>query len=154
MNELVKQIRIKFEKGGEFLAKLLEDKAPEACKQVWEALPIEDRIGQTSRSGQVLYCISPFMTRINENPKIVIPLGGIALDAILYKSLFWEEGMPIVKGEIYIAYGDDNMFFGYSGFLNPCSYFAQIKEGLEELYQIGLRNREYGREGVIFSKVE
>lgn len=151
---MVEQIRMVFEKGGEFIATLKKEEAPRICKQVWEALPIEDRIGQTSRSGQVLYCIAPFMTRINENPKIVIPQGGLALDAILYKSLFWEEGMPIVKGEIYIAYGDDNMFFGYSGLLNPCSYFAQIKEGLEELHQIGLRNREHGREGVIFSKVE
>ena len=150
---MVKQVKITFEKGGEFFATLKEEKAPRICKQVWEALPIEDRIGQTSRSGQVLYCVAPFMTRINENPKIVIPQGGLALDAILYESLFWEEGMPIVNGEIYIAYGDDNMFFGYSGLLNPCSYFAQIKEDLEELYEIGLRNREYGREGVIFSKV-
>ena len=151
---MAKQIRIVFEKGGEFLATLMEEKAPRICKQVWDALPIEARMGQAARSGQVMNCRAPFMTRINENPKIVIPQGGLAIDAILYRSAFWEEGMPIVKGEIVIAYGVDNMIFGYSGILNPCSYFAQIEDGLEELYQIGRRNREQGREGVTFSIVE
>jgi len=151
---MVKQIKIVFEKGGEFIATLKEEEAPRICKLIWEALPIKDRIGQTSRSGQVLYCMVPFMNRINENPKIVIPRGGLALDSILYRSLFWEEGMPIINGEIYFSYGVDNMFFDISGLLNPCSYFAQIEEGLEELYQIGLRNREHGREGIIITRIE
>lgn len=33
-----KSIRITFEKGGSFLADLLEEKAPETCKLIWEAL--------------------------------------------------------------------------------------------------------------------
>lgn len=35
---MAKQIRITFEKGGSFVADMMEDKAPETCKAVWEAL--------------------------------------------------------------------------------------------------------------------
>ena len=35
---MAKQIRITFEKGGTFLADLLEDKAPVTCKVIWDAL--------------------------------------------------------------------------------------------------------------------
>jgi hypothetical protein len=149
--EMVRQIRIEFEKGGVFLAALMEDAAPRACKQIWEALPIKSRAGQAARSGQVLNCAVPFEHRIVENSKLVIPQGGLALDGKLYKSLY-REGQPIIKAAIVIAYGVDNMSFGYSGLVNPISYFAQIKDGLDELYKIGLRNREYGRENVAFSK--
>lgn len=33
-----KQIRITFEKGGSFVADMLEDKAPETCKLIWDML--------------------------------------------------------------------------------------------------------------------
>ncbi|MEG2217792.1 MAG: DUF3830 family protein, partial [Clostridia bacterium] len=35
---MTKQIRITFEKGGSFVADMLEDKAHETCKAVWNAL--------------------------------------------------------------------------------------------------------------------
>ena len=35
---MAKQIKITFEKGGTFLADLLEDKAPETCKLIWDML--------------------------------------------------------------------------------------------------------------------
>lgn len=143
---MTKLIRIKFEKGGEFLAKLMEDKAPEACKQVWEALPIETQAGQAARSGQVLNCQTKFAHRIVEHSKLVLLQGGLALDGHNYRMN--------ANAAIVMAYGVDNMSFGYSGLINPISYFAQIEDGLEELYQIGLRNRAEGREGVTFSKVE
>jgi len=152
--EMVRQIRIEFEKGGVFLAALMEDAAPRACKQIWDTLPIKSRAGQAARSGQVLNCLAPFEFRILENPKLVLPQGGLAVDGILYRSLFRDEGQPIVKAEIVIAYGVDNMSYGFSGLVNPISYFAQIKDGLDELYKIGLRSREHGREGITFSKVD
>lgn len=35
---MAKQIKISFEKGGAFIADMLEDKAPETCRAVWDAL--------------------------------------------------------------------------------------------------------------------
>ena len=35
---MAKQIRITFEKGGSFLADMLEEQAPETCKLVWSML--------------------------------------------------------------------------------------------------------------------
>ena len=148
---MIRQIKIVFEKGGEFTATLMEDKARRACDQLWDALPIETRAGQAARSGEVLNCAVPFEHRLVENSKLVIPQGGLALDGHNYR--IREEDQPLVKAAIVIAYGVDNMSFGYSGLINPISYFAQIKDGMDELYQIGRRNREYGRENVTFSRV-
>ena len=150
---MVKHMRIVFEKGGEFIAALMEDKARRACMQVREALPIDTRAGQAARSGEVLNCAVPFEHKLVENSKLVFPQGGLALDGKLFMSLYREGDQSIVKAAIVIAYGADNMSFGYSGLTNPICYFAQIKEGLDELYQIGRRNREYGREKVTFSKL-
>lgn len=36
-----KQIDVEFERGGKFVADLLEDQAPKTCKAVWDALPLE-----------------------------------------------------------------------------------------------------------------
>lgn len=140
---LGKKIKILFEKGGEFLATLLEDKAPYASNQVWRSLPIETRAGQAARSGEVLNCGMPFAHQLVENSKLVLPHGGLALDGHNYRIH--------ARAALVIAYGFDNMSYGYSGITNPISYFAQIEDGLDELYEIGLRNREYGREGVTFT---
>lgn len=153
MNQLVSQIKLKFERGGEFIAKLLEDNAPRICQQMREALPINSRTVHTTRSGMILHAIAPFETRILENPKTVIPQGGLAIDGILHKALFRDREQPIENAEIVIAYGVDNMIFGISGLVNPVSYFAQIDSNLEELYNIGLRHRAKGREGITLEKM-
>ena len=140
--ELVKRLKIVFEKGGEFLATLLEDKAPFASNQVWSSLPIETRAGQAARSGEVLNCGMPFAHQLVENSKLVLPQGGLALDGHNYRMH--------ARAALVIAYGSDNMSYGYSGLTNPISYFAQIEGELDDLYKIGLRNREFGREGVKF----
>ena len=150
---MVSQIKITFERGGEFTANLLENKAPRICQQIMNALPIETRTGHTTRSGMILHAFAPFETNILENQKTVIPQGGLAIDGILHKTLFREREKPIVKAEILVAYGVDNMIFGISGLVNPVSLMAQINNNLEELYDIGLRHRAKGRENILLEKI-
>jgi hypothetical protein len=60
---MIKRIEIKFEKGEEFTAVLLEDKAPKTCKIVWENLPLSAKIGQGIYSARARHCIPNTLLR-------------------------------------------------------------------------------------------
>ncbi|MBD3204850.1 DUF3830 family protein [Candidatus Bathyarchaeota archaeon] len=48
-------LKIQFEKGGEITARLLEDKAPETCKAIKEALPVTARVLHAQYAGSEVY---------------------------------------------------------------------------------------------------
>jgi hypothetical protein len=147
------QIKLKFERGGEFIANLIDDEAPRICKQINESLPIESRTVHTTRSGMILHANVPFETRILENPKTVVPMGGLAIDGVLNKTLYRDREQSIIEADLIIAYGVDNMIFGISGLVNPVSYFAQIQDNLDELYNIGRRHRAQGKENILIERI-
>ena len=69
-------MKIEFEKGGTFTAKLLEDEAPKTCKTIKERLPFEYRFHQSIVSGQAVVTLPPDLTVERENQRVAgIPPG-------------------------------------------------------------------------------
>lgn len=52
---MVNKILLEFEKGGQVIASLMEDKAPETCKAVWVALPIERPVLHAMYAGEEIF---------------------------------------------------------------------------------------------------
>jgi hypothetical protein len=137
-------VRLEFEKGGVFNAKLLEDEAPKTCAVIKSRLPFEYRFQQSIVSGQAMVAIPPDLTMPRENQRVAgIPPGAL--------SFLVRDEPVLVPDEIYIAYG----IFISRGLTvdakQPVNVFAQIEEGLDELKAIGARIIRHGSEMVRFS---
>lgn len=137
-------LKIEFQKGGTFIAKLLEDEAPKTCKTIKERLPFEYRFQQSIVSGQAMVAIPPDLTVERENQRVAgIPPGAL--------SFLVKDEPVLVPDEIYIAYG----IFISRGLTvdakQPVNVFAQIEENLDELKQIAQRIILEGAEMVRFS---
>ena len=140
-------MKIEFEKGGTFTAKLLEDEAPKTCKTIKERLPFEYRFHQSIVSGQAMVALPPDLTVERENQRVAgIPPGAL--------SFLVKDEPVLVPDEIYIAYG----IFISRGLTvdakQPVNVFAQIEENLDELKKIGQRLVLEGAEMVRFSLIE
>jgi hypothetical protein len=140
-------MKIEFEKGGTFTAKLLEDEAPKTCKTIKERLPFEYRFHQSIVSGQAIVTLPPDLTVERENQRVAgIPPGAL--------SFLVKDEPVLVPDEIYIAYG----IFISRGLTvdakQPVNVFAQIEENLDELKKIGQRIVLEGAEMVRFSLIE
>ncbi len=138
-------IRIEFEKGGVFTARLLEDEAPKTCATITSRLPFEYLFQQSIVSGQALVAIPPDLTVERENQRVAgIPPGAL--------SFLVKDEPVLVPDEIYIAYG----VFISRGLMvdakQPVNVFAQIDDGLAELRQIGARIIRHGAEMVRFDR--
>ncbi len=60
-------IKIEFEKGGTFQARLLEDEAPKTCATLTDRMPFEYLFQQSIVSGQTMVAIPPDLTVEREN---------------------------------------------------------------------------------------
>jgi len=140
-------MKLEFEKGGTFTARLLEDEAPKTCKTVKERLPFEYRFYQSIVSGQAMVTLPPDLTVERENQYVA----GILPGAICF--LVKDEPV-LVPDEIYIAYG----IFISRGLTvdmkQPVNLFAQIETDLAELKMVGQRVLMNGAEMVRFSLLE
>jgi hypothetical protein len=141
-------IRIEFEKGGVFSAKLLEKEAPKTCKTIKGKLPFEYRFHQSIVSGHAVVALPPDLTVEPENQRSIgIPAGGL--------SFLVQDPPRNVPDEIYIAYGP---YFisrcSYIEMQQPVNYFAQIEGNLEELERIGKRVLMEGAEIVKFKSAD
>ena len=140
-------LKIEFEKGGTFFARLLENEAPKTCATFKSRLPFEYRFQQSIVSGQAMVAIPPDLTVERENQRVAgIPPGAL--------SFLVRDEPVLVPDEIYIAYG---IFISRGLTIDanqPVNVFAQIDEGLEELKEIGARIIHRGSEMVRFSLVE
>ena len=140
-------LKLEFQKGGIFKARLLEDEAPKTCQTIKDRLPFEYRFQQSIVSGQAMVAIPPDLTVERENQRVAgIPPGALS---------FLVKDVPVlVPDEIYIAYG----IFISRGLTvdakQPVNVFAQIDEGLDELKRIGQRIILEGAEMVRFSLFE
>jgi hypothetical protein len=137
-------LKLEFEKGGIFKARLLEDDAPKTCATIKSRLPFEYLFQQSIVSGQAMVAIPPDLTVEPENQRVA----GILPGAL---SFLVKDEVTHVPDEIYIAYG---VFISRGLFLDakqPVNVFANIDEDLDELKEIGMRIIRHGAEMVRFS---
>jgi hypothetical protein len=137
-------MKLEFERGGDFLATFLADQAPNTCKSIRERLPFEYRFHHSIVSGQAIVALPPDLTVGRENQRVAgIPPGTISF-------LVREEAL-LVPDEIYIAYG----IFISRGLTvdmkQPVNVFAAIEKNLDELAEVGRRILMNGAEVVRFS---
>lgn len=140
-------LKLEFEKGNTFTAKLLEDEAPKTCRTIKERLPFEYRFHQSIVSGQAVVTLPPDLTVERENQRVA----GIQPGAICF--LVKDEPV-LVPDEIYIAYG---LFISRGltvDMKQPVNVFAQIETDLGELKEVGRRVLMNGAEIVRFSLLE
>ena len=138
------QVKIEFEKGGVFYARLLEDEAPKTCAIIKSRLPFQYRFQQSIVSGHAILCLPPDLTVPRENQRVAgIPPGAL--------SFLVKDEPVLVPDEIYIAYG----IFISRGLTvdmkQPVNVFAQIDQNLDDLKKVGQRIHIQGAEIVRFS---
>ena len=137
-------LRLEFEKGGTFTARLLEDEAPRTCATIKDRLPFEYLFQQSIVSGQAMVAIPPDLTVARENQRVAgIPPGAL--------SFLVRDEPELVPDEIYIAYG---IFISRGITLDakqPVNVFAQIDDDLDQLKEIGARIIRHGAEMVRFT---
>lgn len=141
------KLKLEFEKGGVFTARLLEAEAPKTCRTIRAKLPFAYRFHHSIVSGQALVTLPPDLTVERENQRVAgIPLGAL--------SFLVRDEPVLVPDEIYIAYG----IFISRGLTvdmkQPVNVFAQIEDKLDDLAQVGRRVLMTGAETVRFSLIE
>ena len=94
-----KKIEIEFEKGGVFIASLLEDKAPKTCKVVWDNLPLDGKVGHAIFSGKMMYLVVDTKLEELENARSF----GFLPGDITYLTPFYGRD---THNEIAIVYGE------------------------------------------------
>ena len=138
------QMKIEFEKGGVFVANLLEDGAPKTCRTIIDRLPFEYRFHHSIVSGQAIVALPPDLTVERENQRVAgIPPGTV--------SFLVRDEPVLVPDEIYISYG---LFISRGLTIDmkqPVNVFAQIESNLDGLKQVGIRILMNGAETVRFS---
>jgi hypothetical protein len=142
------RIRIEFERGGVFTARLLEDEAPKTCEAILKHLPFAYTFHHSIVSGQAIVTLPPDLTVEPENQRTVgVPPGTLC---------FLVKDPPLnVPDEIYISYGP---YFvsrcSTIDFQQPVNIFGQIESGFDELAKVGNRILMHGAETVHFSLLE
>ena len=138
-------LKIEFEKGGIFSARLLEKEAPKTCSTIKDRLPFEYRFHQSIVSGQAMVALPPDLTVERENQQVAgIPPGAICF--------LVEDEVVLVPDEVYIAYG---LFISRGLTVDtkqPVNVFALVEDNLEELMEVGKRVLMEGAEVVRFSR--
>ena len=141
-------VKIEFEKGGVFTARLLEDEAPKTCEVILKHLPFAYKFHQSIVCGHAIVTLPPDLTVEEENQRTVgVPAGSLC---------FLVKDPPRnVPDEIYISYGP---YFvsrcSTIDFQQPVNIFGLIESGQDELLKIGKRIVMEGAERVTFSLVE
>ncbi|MDY7027941.1 MAG: DUF3830 family protein [Spirochaetota bacterium] len=144
----MKRLKIEFEKGGVFFARLFEDEAPKTCRTIVERLPLKFTFWQSIVSGHAMVTLPEDLTVEPENQRTIgCPAGTLA---------FLVQDPPRnVPDEIYIAYGP---YFvsrcSYIEMQQPVNIFAQIEDKLDELQKVGKRVLMKGAEEVRLSLEE
>ena len=64
-------LKIEFEKGGTFIARLLEEEAPKTCATIKSRLPFQYLFQQSIVSGQAMVAIPPDLTVERENLSLI-----------------------------------------------------------------------------------
>ena len=89
-------LKLEFEKGGVFTARLLEKEAPKTCSTIKEHLPFEYRFHQSIVSGQALVTLPPDLTVERENQRVAgIPPG--AHEGTIVNHERFEDGWSLIS---------------------------------------------------------
>ena len=145
-------MEIKLEKGGNFVADMLEKEAPKTCQKVWDALPIVCDAQHAQYSGKIIFWFAPQVKFDEiENPKLMgLYPGDLAFNCHPLHRLHLTPSLGIPL-EMLIVYGGcvQGDWCGTS----PVNHFARIVEGnLDELEKIGLRIRREGFEKITLTR--
>lgn len=138
------RMKLEFERGDVFVARLLEDEAPRTCRVIRERLPFAYRFHHSIVSGQALVTLPLDINVDPENQRVAGILPGTL-------SFLVRDEARLVPAEIYIAYG---IFISRGLTLDmkqPVNVFARIEEDLDALMQVGRRVLMEGAEQVRFS---
>jgi hypothetical protein len=138
----MRKLKIRFERGGEVIATLLEEKAPNTCNGIWDQLPIESEITHTRWSGREIYTSCPEIpSLLRENQTIYTSIGEIC---------YWEESATPPQ-VISIYYGAE-MARSQKG-SEQVNVFAQVDYAdFEKLVGIGERVWLKGKEIIHIEK--
>lgn len=140
------QMRIEFKKGGVFIAKFLDQEAPNTCRVIKSQLPFEYEFHHSIVSGQAIVALPQHLTVERENQRVA----GIYPGAL---SFLVKDEPLLVPDEIYISYG---IFLSRGLALDakqPVNVFAQIEKNLDELKQACYRVLMCGAETIHFSLI-
>ena len=146
---MVKKILLRFERGGEVTATLMEDKAPKTCKIVLSSLPVESKVLHAMWAGEeVFFNDFPVSEDVPiENETNDVNPGEILITSTVHQ---WKRnGKPIFpKGTagFCIFYGvarprvtvDETM---------TLNLFAKVDD-VEKMREIGKRVRVHGTESI------
>lgn len=140
-------MKIEFERGGVFVARLMDEEAPRTCRAIADRLPFSYRFHHSIVSGQALVTLPADLIVELENQRVAGILPGTL-------SFLVRDPSRLVPDEIYIAYG---IFISRGLTLDmkqPVNVFARIESGLDQLAQVGRRVLMEGAEQVRFSLLE
>jgi len=138
------RIRIRFERGGEFTARLRPDLAPETVKAVMAMLPIETTVYHSRWSGREINFPLKSPTPVpRERQTCTVNTG----DVVYWKE--WEMGEE--ANEALAVYYGAEVTRDHRGYL-PVNVFAQVaQEEWTEIEKVGLRIWKEGGEGLSVS---
>jgi len=145
----MRRILITFENGESFPATLQEDKSPQTCQIVWEALPFSQTVKHSRWSGrEVNFEFSSTTMPKRENQTISTSIG-----EVIYWRDWPRESEPDVLEVLAIYYGAEHTRSHKGDEL--VNVFAQIDYAyLDLLQKVGERIWLSGTEKVTISKLE
>ena len=125
MRKMLKRLKMTIG-GTSFVAELLEDKAPETCRAILEALPIEGRVIQARWSGEAAWLpMDEFGIEVPFENNTSHPSRG---DLLYYSG-------GVSEKEMLIPYG--SAFFSSKVGQLQGNHFATVVEGAERLGEMG-----------------
>ncbi|MGE5541542.1 MAG: DUF3830 family protein [Bacillota bacterium] len=143
-----RRIRITFERGGEVMATLLEDKAPETCNAVWEHTPIVSQALHTRWCGrEVNWAVDLGRRPPSENQTISSSVGNV----VYWRE--WEGRYPSTGAEALGLYYGAELIRDHRGH-QPVNVFAQVDtSSWDALQEVGQRVWRQGAEKVTVTRV-
>lgn len=142
---MAKKIKIRFERGGEFIATLIEDKAPKTCEAIWRALPLEGDVLHSKWSGRGIFIGTHLGDRLpRENQSSILSSGYVG---------YWREWFNEEKGEevIEVYYGPSVVRDDRG--VTQLNMFALIEKDLKELADVGMRIWMQGKEKMTVQRI-
>lgn len=125
------------------VADLLEERAPETCRMIWEHLPLEGRTVHGMYSGPELFIRADHLPRMPPENQMHRALPGDV-------GFWYQEGGKYVGGpasmaEVVFIYNRGAAIMGPDGQPTWVNLFAQIRpEGAERFYEVARKVRTEG----------